>query len=74
MTQLVVRFYAGNEPIKISFIRLQRHVNADGELKTVFFDTQIPATADRADIQCLNIQSDKRVVLDDLRVEGFIGN
>lgn len=71
MTQMVVRFYAGDQLVKTNFIRLQRHVEGDGQTKSIFMDSKIPDGAKRATLQFWNADGDKTIRLDDLRVETF---
>lgn len=70
MTQFIVRFKSGDSIVKERMIRLQRHVDG-GEVKTVFFDTKLPAGFDKMEVLFWNAGGDKTVLLDDLRVEVF---
>lgn len=71
MTQFIVRYYQKNQLLKTSFIRLQRHVEGDGQTKNIWFDSRIPKEADRATLLFWNADSDKGIRLDDLKVEVF---
>ena len=71
MMQFIVRFRQGDKIVKERMIRLQRHVDGN-ELKSVFFDTRLPAKSfDRATVFFWNPGSDKTVRVDDLKVELF---
>lgn len=71
MTQMVVRFYAGEKRLKERMIRLQRHVDGS-EKKTVFIDVPMPARAfDRVELAFWNAESSKTVRIDDIGLEWF---
>ncbi len=71
MTQFTVRFQQGEKVLKNNVIRLQRHVEG-GEVRTVFFDTKIPAEPfDRASLFFWNPGSSTAVWVDDVKVEVF---
>ena len=71
MTQFVIRFKRSDNIIKERVIRLQRHVDG-GEVKTVYFDTQLPGAGfDKMEVLFWNAGGDKTVRLDDLKVETF---
>jgi hypothetical protein len=71
MTQFLVRFRQGDKVIKDRMVRLQRHVDG-GEVKTLFFDTQIPDKPfDRVTVLFWNAGSNKTIRIDDLQVELF---
>jgi len=70
MAQFIVKFNDGDQLVKERMIRLQRHVDGS-EVRTVFFDTKIPDRFTRAAVLVWNSDSDKTLILDDLRVEIF---
>lgn len=71
MTQFVVRFRQGDKIVKERMIRLQRHVDGQ-EVKTIFFDTQIPEQPfDRVSVLFWNAGSQQTVRVDDLKVVAY---
>lgn len=72
MTQFVVRFMDGEKKVKEKMIRLQRLIE-QGQRKELYIDVKLPQNKpfDRVVVQFWNADSDKTVLIDDLKVEVF---
>lgn len=67
MAQFIVKFYKGNELMKYNMVRVFR-VLQDNETKHIYFDAKIPDTFDRVTVSCWNAESDRPLLIDDLKV------
>lgn len=67
MAQFIVKFYKGNEMLKYNMVRVFR-VLQDNETKRIYFDAKIPNDFDRVSVYCWNAESDKPLLMDDLKV------
>ncbi|MBK8087210.1 MAG: glycosyltransferase family 39 protein [Chitinophagaceae bacterium] len=67
MAQFMVKFYKGNELVKYNMVRVFR-VLQDNETKRIYFDAKIPDAYDRVIVSCWNADSDRPLLLDDLKV------
>ena len=73
MTQFLVRFYNHDEEIKKRKIRIYRLMH-DGQTRNIFFDTKCPKEPfNKVGVSSWNAQSNKEIVIDNLKVESFIG-
>jgi len=71
MVQFVVKFYDGDQVIKTSIIRVFR-VLRPGETKEIYMDVKIPREKfDRASVFFWNSESDRQILIDDLKVISF---
>ncbi|MBA3828107.1 MAG: hypothetical protein H0X33_04150 [Taibaiella sp.] len=71
MTQFVVQFSKAGKSVKGGLIRMQRYVEEDkpGE---VYIDVKLPNHSfDKAEVFFINGYSDKKVIIDDLKVWSF---
>lgn len=67
MAQFIVKFYKGNELMKYNMVRVFR-VLQDNETKHIYFDAKIPDAFDRVTVSCWNAESDRPLLIDDLKV------
>ena len=71
MTQLLVRFYRNEQKVKENYIRIQRFLNDQQEV-LLFMDVKIPrGDFNRMSFLFWNLNSDRQLVLDDIKVETF---
>ncbi|MBK7871293.1 MAG: hypothetical protein IPJ74_11750 [Saprospiraceae bacterium] len=70
-TQFVVRFYNNDQEVKAKLVRVYRLLN-EGETRTITFDVKKPRQAfNKVGIIFWNAQSDKPILIDDLKLEIF---
>lgn len=67
MAQFIVKFYKGNELVKYNMVRVFR-VLQDNETKRIYFDAKIPDAFDRVTVSFWNAESDRPLLIDDLKV------
>ncbi|MCB0656726.1 MAG: hypothetical protein KDC57_11350 [Saprospiraceae bacterium] len=71
MTQLIVRFYRNDQKVKENFIRVHRFLN-DQQTALLFMDVKVPrGDFNRMSFLFWNVNSDRRLLLDDVKVESF---
>lgn len=67
MAQFIVKFYKGDSTVKYNMVRVFRVLN-DNETKHVYFDAKLPGEFDRVSVYCWNAESDRPLLIDDLKV------
>lgn len=67
MAQFIVKFYRGDSTVKYNMVRVFRVLN-DNETKRIYFDAKLPGEFDRVSVYCWNAESDKPLLIDDLKV------
>jgi len=71
MPQFIVRFYKGNDIVKERLIRISRFIET-GKTKNIYIDVKIPKeNFDSIGILFLNSDSQKQVLIDNLKVWSF---
>lgn len=69
--QFIVHYYKGDKEVKTSMIRIDRFID-EGETKDLYIDTRVPEEAfDAVGISFWNADSDKELLIDDLKVWSF---
>lgn len=67
MMQFIVKFYKADEMVDYKMVRVFRVLN-DNETRRIYFDAKLPKGADKAAVSFWNADSDRPILIDDLKV------
>lgn len=67
MAQFIVKFYKADTMVDYKMVRVFRVLN-DNETKRIYFDAKLPKGIDRASVSFWNAESDRPLLIDDLKV------
>lgn len=67
MMQFIVKFYKADVMVDYKMVRVFRILN-DNETRRIYFDAKLPGGADKAAVLFWNAESDKPILIDDLKV------
>lgn len=71
MTQLYIRFFRKDKKIKDNMLRIQRILD-DYEMREIYLDASYPKEEfDRVEVSFWNSESQREILIDDLRIESF---
>lgn len=69
--QFIIRFNLGDKEVQNNVIRIYRFLN-DGQEREIFIDAKCPKEWTQATIEIWNAESDKKLLIDDLKVWTFV--
>lgn len=67
MAQFIVKFYKADAMVDYKMVRVFRVLN-DNETRRIYFDAKLPKAVDKASVSFWNAESDRPLLIDDLKV------